>query len=57
MFLPKWNITLYTFDKVTGFTGINEKDAIPKTEEQIGKSNVTDHNPTLTLPNKFKKTS
>ena len=49
------NISLYTFNKVTGFTGIKEEEAIQKTEEQIGKSNVTDHNSASTLPNKFQK--
>ena len=47
--------SLYTFNKVTGFTGIKEEEAIQKTKEKIGKSNVTDHNSASTLPNKFQK--
>ena len=49
------NISIYPFDKGTGFVVINEKDAIQKIEEQIGKSKIIDHDPTPTLLNKFQK--
>ena len=49
------NISIYPFDKETGFVVINEKDAIQKIEEQIGKSKIIDHDPTPTLLNKFQK--
>ena len=47
------NISIYPFDKGTGFVVINEKDAIQKIEEQIMKSKIIDHDPTPTLLNKF----
>ena len=49
------NISIYAFDKGTGFVVIKEKDAIQKIEEQIGKSKIIDHDPTPTLLNKFQK--
>ena len=50
------NISIYPFDKGTGFTVIKEKDAIQKIKEQIGKSKIIDHDPTPTLLNKLQKT-
>ena len=47
------NISIYPFDKGTGFIVIKEEDALEKIEEQIGKSKVIDHDPTHTLLNKF----
>ena len=49
------NISIYPFDKGTGFVVIKEKDAIQKIEEQIGKSKIIDYDPTPTLLNKFQK--
>ena len=49
------NISIYPFDKGTGFAVIKEEDATQKIEEQIGKSKVIDHDPTSTLLNKFQK--
>ena len=34
------NISIYPFDKGTGFVVIKEEDAIQKIEEQIGKSKI-----------------
>ena len=34
---------------------MEEKDAIKRSEEQIGKSIITDYDPTATLLNKFEK--
>ena len=49
------NISIYPFDKGTGFAVIKEEDTTQKIEEQIGKSKVIDHDPTSTLLNKFQK--
>ena len=49
------NISIYPFDKGTGFIVIKEEDAIQKIEEQIGKSKIIDHDPTPTLLKKFQK--
>ena len=49
------NISIYPFDKGTGFVVIKEEDAIRKIEEQIGKSKIIDHDPTPTLLKKFQK--
>ena len=49
------NISIYPFDKGTGFVVIKEEDAIQKIEEQIGKSKIIDHDPTPTLLKKFQK--
>ena len=49
------NKSIYPFDKGTGFVVIKEEDAIQKMEEQIGKSKVIDHDPTITLLKKFQK--
>ena len=49
------NISIYPFNKGTGFVVIKEKDAIQKIEEQIEKSKIMDHDPTPSLLNKFKK--
>ena len=49
------NISIYPFDKGTGFVVINEKDAIQKFEEKIRKSKIMDYDPKLTLLNKFPK--
>ena len=49
------NISVYPFDKGTGFVVIKEEDAIQKIEEQIGKSKAIDHDLTPTLLNKFQK--
>ena len=49
------NISIYPFDKGTGFVVIKEKDAIQKIEEQIGKSEIIYYDPTPTLLNKFQK--
>ena len=47
------NISIYPLDKGTGFAVIKEEDVIQKIEEQIGKSKIIDHDPTLTLLKKF----
>ena len=39
------NISIYPFGKGTGFIVIKEEYAIQKTEGQIGKSKVIDHDP------------
>ena len=49
------NISIYPFDKGTGFVVIKEEDTIQKIEEQIGKSKIIDHDPTPTLLKKFQK--
>ena len=49
------NISIYPFDKETGFVVIKKKDAIQKIEEQITKSKIIDHDPAPTLLNKFLK--
>ena len=49
------NISIYPFDKGTRFVVIQEKYAIQKIEEQIGKSKMIDHDPAPTLLNKFQK--
>ena len=49
------NISIYPFDKGTGFVVINEKDAIQKIEEKIRKSKIIDYDSKLTLLNKFQK--
>ena len=49
------NISMYSFDKGTGFIVIKEKDVIQKMEEQIGKSKIIDYDPTRALLNKFQK--
>ena len=49
------NISIYPFDKGTGFVVIKEEDAIQKIEEQIGKSKIIDHDLTPTLLKKFQK--
>ena len=49
------NISIYPFNKGTRFVVIQEKYAIQKIEEQIGKSKVIDHDPTPILLNKFQK--
>ena len=48
-------ISTYPFNKGTRFVVIKEKDAIQKIEEQRGKSNIIDNDPTHTLLNKFQK--
>lgn len=50
------HIKVYPFDKGSGFVIIEEKEAIKKIEEQIGKSKIIDYDPTTTLLNKFQKT-
>ena len=50
---PDRNISVYPFDKGTGFPVIKEEDVIQKIEEQTGKLKVIDHDPTATLLNKF----
>ena len=49
------NISIYPFDKGTRFVVIQEKYAIQKIEEQIGKSKMIDHDPAPTFLNKFQK--
>ena len=49
------NISIYPFDKGTGFVVIKEKDPIQQIEEQIGKSKIIDYDPTPTLLNKLVK--
>ena len=49
------NVSIYPFDKGTGFVVIKEEDAIQKIEEQIGKSKIIGHDPTPTLLKKFQK--
>ena len=49
------SLSIYPFDKGTGFVVIKEEDAIQKIEEQIGKSKVIHYDPTPTLLNKFLK--
>ena len=49
------NISIYPFDKGTGFVVIKEKDAIQKIEKQIGKSKIIDYDPATSLLNKFQK--
>ena len=49
------NISIYPFDKRTGFVVIKEEDAIQKIQEQTGKSKIIDHDPTPTLRDKFQK--
>ena len=48
------NISIYPFNKGTGFAVIKEQDAIQKIEKKIRKSKI-DHDPTPTLLNKFQK--
>ena len=49
------NISIYPFDKGTRFVVIQEKYAIQKIEEHIGKSKMIDHDPAPTFLNKFQK--
>ena len=49
------NLKVYPFDKGSGFVILEEEGAIKKIEEQIGKSLITDYDPTTTLLNKFQK--
>ena len=49
------NVSIYPFDKRTGFLVIKEEEAIQKIEEQIWKSKIINHDPTPTLLNKFQK--
>ena len=49
------NISIYPFDKGARFVEIQEKYAIQKIEEQIGKSKMIFHDPTPTFLNKFQK--
>ena len=49
------NISVYPFNKGKEFAVIKEEDPIQKIEEQIGKSEVIDHDPTPTLLKKFQK--
>ena len=49
------SLSIYPFDKGTGFVVIKEEDAIQKIDKQIGKSKVIHYDPTPTLLNKFLK--
>ena len=49
------NLKVYPFDKGSGFVIMKEEDAIKRIEKQMGKSIITDFDPTTTLLNKFQK--
>ena len=49
------NLKVYPFDKGSGFVIMKEEDAIKRIEKQMGKSIITDYDPTTTLLNKFQK--
>ena len=51
------NISIYPFDKGTGFAVIKEEDANQEIEEQIEKSKIINHYPAPSLQNKFQKES
>ena len=48
------NLKVYPFDKGSRFVIMKEEDTIKRIEEQMGKSNIIDFDPT-TLLNKFKR--
>ena len=47
------DIKIYPFDKENGFTIINDADAISKIEEQLGKANVINYDPTQSFTRKI----
>ena len=49
------NLKVYPFDKGSGFVIMKEEDAIKRIQKQMGKSIITDYDPTTTLLNKFQK--
>ena len=46
---------VYPFDKGIGFALLNDVDDISKTEEQLGKSKITDCDSTNLLTGKFQR--
>ena len=49
------NISIYPFNKGTGFVVIKEEDVIQKIEEQIRKSKIIEHDPPPSFLNKFEQ--
>ena len=49
------NTKVYPFDKGSGFVVLSERDAINKTEEQLGKAKAIDEDPTQKYTSKIQK--
>ena len=49
------NTEVNPFDKSSGFVVLSERDAIKKIEEQLGKANIIDEDPTQKYTSKIRK--